>query len=523
MKKVSLIILLFTLSRLYAQQSLDIVKTYYDPFTKTKLKEVYTVIHNTPTLQGLYKLYSEYGEILMENNFTNGKFNGTTKTFFTSEGIGTYGNPKESVGKVSQLQTYKNGVLDGQTIDNKYPADKNEPNKTVTTYANGKAIKTEEFYSNGKKASSSVSDGPNVSWAINGIKTAECNAINGLYEGDYTEWFSSSKLKTKGNFTNDKKSGYWVTYFENGTKQTEIDFGENENPNSVKGYSADGKLILNRTTKDKLNFQTTNYDSISGKLLSETQEISGFDGWQAHFYKKGTETFYYSSGNKKIINNYIAKLESSYDKGNHYEEILKSHQEWYENGKLKKEVVYDEYKNTLSEKNYDEAGVPDDATKRKTAADVATDLSNKAIANSKETILKEQNENAAAEIEYNNNLEIISKKREEVCKLYEVKEKPLDTYHEMMKRNESKTIINIIELNSFTVKQKKNLYYAFVRLYNKINYKNSGSFKEKNTNSKQTILLLNKMIELHPKDTNSLEKQLKNEENTEKIKSLIGL
>jgi antitoxin component YwqK of YwqJK toxin-antitoxin module len=134
MKKASLIILLFTLSKLSAQQPLDIVKTYYDPYTKIKLKEVYTVLKNTPTLQGLYKLYSEGGELLVETNYANGKMNGSSKTFFNAEGAEAYGYPKEWIGKVEELQNYKNDVLDGQTIKKKYSNDKLQHTKIITTY-----------------------------------------------------------------------------------------------------------------------------------------------------------------------------------------------------------------------------------------------------------------------------------------------------------------------------------------------------------------------------------------------------
>ena len=67
MKKITLLLLLLS----YFSFSQSLVKTYYDPYTKTKLKEVYQVKPNTPIVNGYYKSYDQYGNILVHRNYVN--------------------------------------------------------------------------------------------------------------------------------------------------------------------------------------------------------------------------------------------------------------------------------------------------------------------------------------------------------------------------------------------------------------------------------------------------------------------
>ena len=111
MKKLILFFLILS-NYIYSQ---SVIKTYYDPLYKTKLKEVYQVKPNTPILNGNYKSYDEYGFLLVDRNYINNIQNGKSTSYFgANEASLQYDNArKASLGKISGTFNYKNGDLDG--------------------------------------------------------------------------------------------------------------------------------------------------------------------------------------------------------------------------------------------------------------------------------------------------------------------------------------------------------------------------------------------------------------------------
>lgn len=148
-----------------------------------------------------------------------------------------------------------------------------------------------------------------------------------------------------------RRSTLWIKYYENGNILYEKDY------DYYKEYTREGKPTLTKIRKEYgAYYLTTTYDTLTGKTLSEVQEIMGFDGFTTKYYKKGSEIFYYPNGNKKTENNYITKNKEHYSGGQNYDVILSSHKEWFEAGKLKKECTYNEWGTKTSEKNYTEDG-----------------------------------------------------------------------------------------------------------------------------------------------------------------------
>lgn len=212
MKKITLIFLL--LSNFLFSQSL--VKTYYDPLYKTKLKEVYQVKENTPIANGYYKVYDEYGNILEHRNYLNNKLNGKlTKYIGTYEATVTYGG-KESIGKIKQTSNYKNDELDGQELRYNFSENGKRYLQFEKLYKKGILIKHIEFFEN-NQIKKKLQIGKCYEYYEDGKKFAEYNADeNGKLQGKYLGWYNSGELEIKGNFLNDEKNGEWFEYLKNG-------------------------------------------------------------------------------------------------------------------------------------------------------------------------------------------------------------------------------------------------------------------------------------------------------------------
>lgn len=219
MKKIALILLLFT-SLGYSQ---SLVKTYYDPLYKTKLKEVYQVKNNTPFVNGYYKLYDEYGNLLENKNYLNNKLNGkSTKYIGAYEATIIYGG-KKNLGKVSVVSNYKNNILNGIQLRYNFKENGDRYLQFKKTYSNDILIKHVEYFSNNKEKKN-FQIGKCFEYFESGNKYAEYIADeNGQIQGKYTGWNEKGKIVIIGNFLNDEKNGEWVEFNDDGTvKKREV-------------------------------------------------------------------------------------------------------------------------------------------------------------------------------------------------------------------------------------------------------------------------------------------------------------
>ena len=222
MKKLILIFLILS-NYIYSQ---SVVKTYYDPLYKTKLKEVYQVKPNTPILNGNYKSYDEYGFLLVDRNYINNIQNGKSTSYFgANEASLQYDNARKvSLGKISGTFNYKNGDLDGLQTYFDYSKDGVRFTLKKETYVNGIMIAFTENYSNGV-VKKNIQNGKCYENYESGKKLAEYTADkNGQLQGKYTAWYESGVIKKTGEFVDDNKNGSWFEYNEDSTVKLKEDF-----------------------------------------------------------------------------------------------------------------------------------------------------------------------------------------------------------------------------------------------------------------------------------------------------------
>ncbi|ASV31485.1 toxin-antitoxin system YwqK family antitoxin [Maribacter cobaltidurans] len=213
MKKITLL-LLFLSNFIYSQ---SLVKTYYDPYSKTKLKEVYQVKPNTPTINGYYKLYDEYGNLLEQRSYTNNKLNGKSTTYLgANEASVTYGGIN-SLGKISTVSNYKNGKLNGEQLRYNFSKDGKRYLEFKQIYKNDKLVSNTIYFPNGQEKQI-LQIGKSYEYYENGNKFAEYVINeNEQIDGQYLGWSKSGYLEVKGFLINGEKDGEWIEYKEDGT------------------------------------------------------------------------------------------------------------------------------------------------------------------------------------------------------------------------------------------------------------------------------------------------------------------
>ncbi len=203
-------------------QTLQTIKTYHDPLTKTQLHEVYTVKANTPTKQGSYKEYDWGGILIDEATFSNNQYNGVHKIYFGSE----WNEPSDyRVGKIQQMENYVNGLPVGLSEQYQYINGQKFFLWQKVFNNKGDLIKQTLYHkSNGGKASILQLNGLCNEWYENGQKMSEYTHKNGEPDGKYMGWHENGKVKYEGQFSNGQKTGVWKTYTEDGTLEKEETF-----------------------------------------------------------------------------------------------------------------------------------------------------------------------------------------------------------------------------------------------------------------------------------------------------------
>ena len=251
--KIYLMALLFVLScsKAFSQ---SIVKTYWDPFTKTQLKEVYSVIPNTPIPNGLYKLYDDNAVLSKVGYFIKGKENGIWKEYMG--------------GRLWCVTTYKNGKRDGLMTFYDDQSGQNRVSRTAV-FKDDISIKETEYdwYNNGVKAAEHAID-PNHS--MMGV----------LYKGLTIEYWPNGAIKSKGDyFRNDEKIGKWETFFENGIKESVFVYDSAGVVTNDSYYYLNGKL-KSQETLDKPNLITTQIQFDSLTSIKTKQNVFKFKNEQ---------------------------------------------------------------------------------------------------------------------------------------------------------------------------------------------------------------------------------------------------
>jgi len=269
MKKLPLLVLLASVLSAFAQ-NLQTVKTYYDPYTKTKLHEVYSVTPNTPTKNGSYKEYDASGVIIVEAYYVNGLLDGPHKDYYSSQ------YDLNSRGKVGVSETYKKGKLNGISTEYAYPGGVKKTTKTII-YEVGERVEETDYYVSGQKASE------------RDYKT-----------GGYTEWYENGQKKEVGQYdTYGYKAGSYTKWYDNGTVME----SKKDSVGTILSFEyheLGGKTYLVAQTPGGKCISTT-LDT-TGKKLEEAE--SKPSGRTPPFYYDGNYTAYWPTGEVRTTGQY---------------------------------------------------------------------------------------------------------------------------------------------------------------------------------------------------------------------------
>jgi antitoxin component YwqK of YwqJK toxin-antitoxin module len=329
MKRI--LFLLIALSSLSCSaQSLQTIKTYYDPYYKTKLYETYSVIANTPTKQGTYKAYDAQGILVKEATYVNGLVNGDYKEYYSSDFEPAYR------GKLSLSETYKMGVLEGGSSEYGYNAGVRYVVRTVTRAA-GTITGETNYFDNGKKA----------------------NERN--YKiGSYTSWYPDGKKESTGEYDRqlkDQKVGRWFYYDARGPLVRIEQYDSNGTPQAAKYFGEKGVLVDSIILVADGVYLQTLYDSVSGIKKEEVHlKLTNALGNKFSFYEEGLYTSYYPNGKVNEVANYKdCKFEGKYTV--YFEDNKVQQTVMFHHGvRFGPHDIYDESGALLSHHEYDESG-----------------------------------------------------------------------------------------------------------------------------------------------------------------------
>lgn len=320
---INILVPLLLVTSICFAQTTKKVETYHDPYEKTSVYEVYTVL-NTPPYEkhGNYKAYNTNKVLMADYNYLNGKKHGTCIDYGGKE-MNTKSD-KFYLDKPLLISNYKNGVYHGDVIKYVY-WNGQQIAAYKSSYIDGNTILTEERDYQNKLTKSLRLNGLNFSTFPNGQREKEYTLKNGEYEGKYVEYYENGQISVATNYSNGNLSGKHIEYFPDGTIQMDATYqngklvGEivanwtNGKPRrktkfssayeelSTQEFSQDGILKLNREKSGNLYLQIT-YDSIKGYKIFEEQLT--FDSNSNDFIRNGKLVAYNEQGKKIIENNF---------------------------------------------------------------------------------------------------------------------------------------------------------------------------------------------------------------------------
>jgi antitoxin component YwqK of YwqJK toxin-antitoxin module len=269
---------------------------------KTKTKETKTTnqyFQNVPLLQNTLLTYFSSEEDLKNlnkqfQNLNYEKYNthiqphGVVKTYYSN-------------GKLNEIKTYKNGVLDGLSelfyktgklwIKSTYKNGKleglwedwyeNGVLRYKINYKNGKLEGLwEDWYENGKISErynykNDKLDGLSETWHNNGQLYDRSNYINGELNGLSEEWYDNGQLENRVNYINGHREGLWEDWFENGQLSEKVNYKNGELEGLYESWFDNGQL------SEKINYKNSSYHGLyesfdnNGKLKKRSNYLSG--------------------------------------------------------------------------------------------------------------------------------------------------------------------------------------------------------------------------------------------------------
>jgi antitoxin component YwqK of YwqJK toxin-antitoxin module len=539
--KFLLFTLLFSINYLSFSQSLETVKTYYDRYAQTQLKEVYTVKANTPTIHGNYKLYDEYGHLLNESTFKNNIKNGKSTGYIGANLASIYG--KNTLGKVSTINNYSNGELNGTQTYYSFDTNGKQYTKSTKVFENGVLLKNLEFFSDGQTEVQLNANGACFVMYDKNQKKESYSMSNGKIDGYYKSWYENGQLELEGQMKADGKVGIWKAYYPSGNKKTLMEMDDNSIVIYHEDYFENGQkkwelrkvsptkyeeTTYNDTTFKKQTFQEFKMSDktdppskvetglkieyySNGQKKSEMPFLDGIKtGEFSEYYangqlkskvqyqenmKLGQETSYYSNGQVKSILSYKQKEYPSYSA------VMDGEATYYhKNGNLKVKGIYKENERIEEWKYLKDDGSIDF---------VEFDKPNRFGSAVRVKKTGEEIEAQNAKAKYDENKELFIKEQEEVKQLYlsvdQIKSELMDK--EILKAD------------------KKWLHNAYEIYLNDIitQINSTDDYLVANKHLENGLKLTSLMKNLHKEETKDLEKELKKEEDISKIKTALKL
>ena len=248
MKKTLFIIsaILFVSISAYGQK---LVKTYYDPWKETKIKEKYYV-NGSNQKNGKYIKYDERGLVGVEINYVNGRPHGIAKEYYLP-GYGFPGDEKLKI-EANYVNGKKHGIAKQYVYLTNGEEDLSDGKRFLFMqwqYDQDDIVREQRWWYNGNKRYDYYPvNGKSTYWYENGQKQIEFTNKDGLQEGLRTEWYSNGnlmgtisfvkgivngeksyyfesggKMKTE-TYVNGKLNGISIEYFENGNKKSECTY-----------------------------------------------------------------------------------------------------------------------------------------------------------------------------------------------------------------------------------------------------------------------------------------------------------
>lgn len=314
---IALMAIVSTLQAAQAQ-SLETIRTYHDPWTGSRLFEIYTVIAGTGTKHGSYKQYDEDGDLYMECNYVRNQLHGEYKLYRIYDTNGIL-RDKKAVGELSH---YENGVLHGMSTT--WCADLKGKRHMLSRcrYEKGKKMEREEWYYEGNKQNELVLNGVSKTWRSDGTLEQEWQVTNGrrngyakfyneagiiISEQTYTNdelktekfLYENGNLKSSATYDKGQLTGTYMSYYPDGSVESENSYSKPGLLSKRTKYASNGNKTREIELVDiqKQRYSLIAYDSISGTKSLEA--IQGFyevanernDGYSGKVYYPDGRTY----------------------------------------------------------------------------------------------------------------------------------------------------------------------------------------------------------------------------------------
>ena len=297
---------------------------------------------------GTWKYYHENGNIKTEAYYKNGKLNGYVKEY-------------DEKGKLISSKRYVDNELyvENEKLDEKAIVKKE-------FYANGKVKATGSFKKDvpvGQHTTFSeageIIDSKNYS-ATGWIKSSGITDKKGNKQGQWKYFFQSGKVKSEGEYKNDRRIGDWVFYYENGTKEQSGSYDKRGQEMGLWTWYHDNGNSLREEefTNGVENGKMVEY-SRSGDIVSKGNYVEGV--------REGP--WYFSVGDEIQEGDFKAGLKDGIWKTYYPDKTLMSEgryvddeengkfKYYYPNGKIKIEAEYSMGKRHNEWKFYSEEGI----------------------------------------------------------------------------------------------------------------------------------------------------------------------